>query len=76
MMDGSMMSGGWMVAGMVISTLIALLVLGALVYALVRLSGNIDNRRSPTALGVLEDRFASGEIDDEEFARRRQALRG
>lgn len=33
-----------------------------------------DGRRSPGALEILEERFASGEISEDEFQARRQAL--
>lgn len=34
------------------------------------------DRPSPRAIAVLEERFARGEIDQEEFEQRRQALDG
>ncbi len=38
-------------------------------------NGGIDGSRRGGALSILEERFARGEIDDEEFRARRRALR-
>ncbi len=70
-----MMGGGWMVFGTLFSlALILLLVLGAvwLLRGLDVLPGR--GRRRREALAILEERFARGEIDLEEFERRKRAL--
>jgi len=67
--------GGW---GGLVSILLITALIALIVWALTR-----DGRRSaPTtdgaaddALAVLEKRFARGEIDQDEFTRRRAALR-
>lgn len=62
-----------------LSGLVTLLVLGALVALIVLavnwLSDSQGGRRSRTdAMDILRERFASGEIDEEEFLRRKKAL--
>ena len=64
--------GGW---GGLVSILLITALIALTVWVLTR-----DGRRSPPAtdddaLAVLEKRFARGEIDQDEFARRRAALR-
>lgn len=75
--DGMMswwMSGWtWLWVLLVVAVLIALLV-----GVLLRLSGrpaSPSGRPQPDALQLLEERFARGEIDQDEFERRRAALR-
>jgi putative membrane protein len=76
-MDGGMMNGmmGWMF----IWPLVGLVLIAALVVLsilLVRRFWNRVGERSPkdSALDVLRDRFARGELDREEFESRRQVL--
>jgi putative membrane protein len=53
-------------------------VLGVIIWAVVRFSGGTGGgeRRGPTAREILDERFARGEIDEEEYRRRRDALGG
>lgn len=74
MMDGWDMTGwgwGWMSLMMVIPVLIAAL----LALAVLRGPGSRTGRRDEdAALEALRHRFATGEIDEDEFNRRRAAL--
>jgi putative membrane protein len=73
--------GGW---GMLLMTLSTLLFWGLVIagiVALVRNTGGRGQQGTPTTLGptpqqVLADRFARGEIDEEEYTRRQQVLGG
>jgi len=79
---GMMWNGGW--AGWFIGPVMMLLFLAAavaVVVLMVRWLGGTDHQRGPStrrgetsALEILEQRFARGEIDEEEFRRRKQAL--
>lgn len=84
MIVGNMMDmGGMMGAGMIWAVLI-LLLLAAGVAAVIVLAVRAGRQRSPAqgrstagsdeAHSVLRRRFAAGEIDDEEYPRRRAAL--
>lgn len=75
--DG-MMGAGWMGAPMVLWPVFLLaLVVGGL-WLLGRAFGDRSPRpggdADPRALSILEERFARGEIDREEFEQRRQTL--
>lgn len=74
--DNHMDSGWWWVMG--IGWLLFLAFIGFLVYLLVRHhtdSATSVGRRS-TAEDLLAERLARGEIDEDEYRRRRDALRG
>lgn len=64
-----------------IEPLTVLLVLGMLVAGAIIITRMLVNRSQPSApaatkpLQILEERFARGEIDEEEFRSRRDALR-
>ena len=74
---GHMMGGGWILGPVMMILFIALIV--AVVVLIVRwlggTSGASAGARPKAALDILEERFARGEIDKEEFEARRQALR-
>jgi len=75
--DGGHMDGGWWWV-MGIGWLLFLAFIGILVYMLVRHhtdSGTPRAGRTSAAEDVLADRLARGEIDEEEYRRRRDALR-
>ena len=72
--DGGHMGGGWWWV-MGIGWLIFLAVIVVLGVLLVRHLTNGPGRGS-SAEDVLAERFARGEIDEEEYRRRRTALRG
>lgn len=74
MMNCDMMGGGLMMV--LWSVLLAASVLGGiwLVVRGARASGGSPS--SPGAMDILEERYARGEIDRDEFEERRQALRG
>jgi putative membrane protein len=60
-------------------TIAFLALLIAAVFALVRWLGAADGgagRRTPRALDILDERYARGEIDSEEYQRRRQDIAG
>lgn len=80
---GMMWNGGW--AGWFVGPVMMLLFLAAAVAVVVLLvrwlggnghghSGAGNHGRNRPALEILEQRFARGEIDEEEFRRRKQAL--
>ena len=75
--DGGHMTGwGW--TAMTIGSVLVLVLLGAIVVLLVRLGSRSADRpperRSPEQL--LGERFARGEIDEEEYRRRLDVLAG
>ncbi len=74
MMNGWNMSGwGW--GGMSLGTVLVLVVIVLAARTLTRDSGLRTNRtEEDPALEVLRRRFAAGEIDEDEFNRRRAAL--
>jgi putative membrane protein len=79
-MWGWMSGWGWLAMGVMLFTLVALVVVAVVV--VVRLfgppaeppAGNQPAGRSP--IEILQERFAKGEIDEEEFRRRCAALSG
>lgn len=69
----------WMgLIGMVLQVVFWIAVV-AIVYRLIRgnnviYSGNNSNRNNNTALDILRERYAKGEIDTEEYTRRKEEL--
>ena len=73
-MDGDHMDGsGWWVMGLGMIVVTALVI--ALVYFLVRESRRHGGRDRAGALDTLDHRFARGEIDEDEYRKRREILR-
>jgi len=74
MMDGWNMTGwGW--TWMSMGTIVGIVVIALLVRASIESSGSRTSRtEEDPALEALRHRFASGEIDEEEFNRRRATL--
>lgn len=73
---------GWgMWLGMGISTLILLILIGLLVWAVVQV-GRLETQRlpqqpdRPSALQVLDERFARGDIEPDDYSQRRRLLSG
>ncbi|WHH60147.1 SHOCT domain-containing protein [Petroclostridium sp. X23] len=65
------MMGGWF--GM----LIPLILIGVIVYAVIKLSGNSNvrnEREYDNSLAILNERFARGEINEEEYNRKKAIL--
>lgn len=66
---------GWGWGWMTLWTVVGLALLGLLVLALLRSSASVGTRDTEdSALALLRRRFAAGEIDDDEYRRRRSAL--
>jgi putative membrane protein len=72
---GHMMGGGWILGPVMMILFIAVIV--AVVVLVVRWLGGTGGTggQPKAALDILEERFARGEIDKDEFEARRQALR-
>jgi putative membrane protein len=76
---GMMWSGGWFM-GPLMMLLFLVIVIAAVVLAVRWLGGSGGDlgpgsrRPSASARHILEERFARGEIDEEEFRKRKQAL--
>jgi putative membrane protein len=63
--------------GWIWMTLIWVIIIGAVVWAVTRSSARDRARRrggSQDARGILDERFARGEIDEDEYRRRRDQL--
>jgi putative membrane protein len=72
-MDGDHMDGwGWVMG---IGMLLVLVLIVALVFFLVRESGR-NSGSGPGAQDALDHRFARGEIDEDEYRKRREILKG
>lgn len=78
----SMMWGGWGWTGMILGPLMMIAVLAAAIAVAVLLvrwiaggpAAKTAGRPGTTALDILSERFAKGEIDKEEFEERRRVL--
>jgi putative membrane protein len=84
-MDGGWMGVGWTGWAGILAMIVFALLLAAVVFALVRLvfvplveaTDRYDEERTTDpALATLRERFARGEIDEEEYERRRRTLTG
>lgn len=77
---GHMWNGGpWMFAGPLVMIAFIAAVVAVIVLVFRRLGGSGDGRatslpRDRTALDILKERFARGEIDKDEFEQRRRTL--
>lgn len=70
-----MMDGGMMMGWMLIWPLLVLVGLALLGYVAFRLAQGGTAGRSPSARQILDERYARGEIDEDEYQRRRDGLR-
>jgi putative membrane protein len=65
---------GWLFMAIVVIAVVAVLVRGGSTAGRAFWAGGDQDGGERSALQILEERFASGEIDREEFERRREAL--
>lgn len=70
---------GWGIVMMVVMVVVTVLVIIGVIWLVIWLlrerdRGGADDREQASSLGVLERRFASGEIDAEEYRERRSVL--
>ena len=72
--QGSWWGGGWMGAGMWIFWILLIVVVVILIRALGGRGADSRAERRESPLDVLKARYARGEIDEEEFERRRREL--
>lgn len=79
MWQGAEFMGGW--GGMFLGPLFMILILGFFIYLIVVLvqkmsgEGRSATPREKSAFDILQERFARGEIDADEFEKRRAVLR-
>lgn len=78
MMGGQWADAGWWGMGiaMVASVLLLAVIIGFVVWVMNRVQTNANDRRGESGEDVLRRRFASGDIDAEEYQRRLGVLRG
>lgn len=74
MMEGRTMMTGMFGFGWIWMIVILALVVGVIAWAISRLSPSDRSVGGSDARGILDDRFARGEIDAEEYQQRRDAL--
>jgi putative membrane protein len=72
MMDGPMMMGWFWLWPVLV--LIGLILLGYLAFRLVQGGGTAARADEPSAREILDQRYARGDIDDEEYQRHRAEL--
>jgi putative membrane protein len=71
---GHMWGGGnWMFGGLMMVVFWGLII-GLIVLTVRRFSGRSDTTPPPNALDILRDRYAKGEIDEDEYERRKAKL--
>ncbi|WHH59959.1 SHOCT domain-containing protein [Petroclostridium sp. X23] len=76
-MMGPMMGWGYGMMGGWFGMLIPLILIGVIVYAVIRLSGNSNvrnEREYDNSLAILNERFARGEINEEEYKQKKAIL--
>lgn len=75
-MHENWMPFGW--GGMGLGLALWLALVGLAIWLIVSLSRQPNNGepRKPTAIDILDERFARGEIDNDEYEARRKSLRG
>ena len=66
--------GGWMGAGMWVFWVLLIVIIVALVKAIGPGSGSTSAHPDKSPMEILKTRYARGEIDEEEFNRRRYEL--
>ena len=72
---GHMWGGGYgMFGGLMMMVVFWGLIIGLIVLVVRRFSSRSDTTSQPNALDVLQERYARGEIDDEEYERRKAKL--
>lgn len=74
MMGGDMMGGGMMVLWLVVTVLIVVALTAGVVWLVRTLSGDQRQGHVAGALGELASRYARGEIDRDEYFRKREDL--
>lgn len=73
--DGHMMSGGW-ITGPFMMLLMGAIIVAAVVIVLKLLGASGKQNQKSSGLHILEERYARGEIDKEEFEERKKTLVG
>jgi putative membrane protein len=73
--DSGMNSGGWIAMTLMMGLFWGLFILGG-VLIFRSLSGGRESRPRVDPLAILDERFARGELDPEEYATRKAALGG
>ncbi|MDF2700693.1 MAG: Short C-terminal domain [Haloplasmataceae bacterium] len=61
-----MMMGGWL----------AIIISITIIYLFISITSGVSNDKDDNPLSILNKRYASGEIDDEEYIRRKELIKG
>jgi putative membrane protein len=70
-----MMDMGMMGIGMIISMILWVLLIGTVIYGVYSLISKGIEKKEDSAIKILKERFARGEIDEEEYEKRSLTLR-
>ncbi|MGJ5619077.1 SHOCT domain-containing protein [Sulfitobacter sp. MF3-043] len=73
---GHMWDGGYGMFGGLMMVVFWGLIIGLIVLAVRSFLGRSDSPASQSAMDILKERYARGEIDDEEFERRKAKIEG